>query len=88
MTVDFAFQIGQIVKFKAQYAILGRMEPTKGDWAKTMSGRRDTCGMVVERHAMECSGGIQKVYRIRLASGEGIYEKLFDLNEIELETFP
>lgn len=76
LTVTFRFAIGDVVTHRAQ-TLLG------------LKGGALTPMFVVERFAIQCSGGTMVKYFVRgFSTPGGIARKLVELHEIELTPFP
>jgi hypothetical protein len=78
---DFKFQIGQLVTTK-----IGVAEAI--DYCRAGQFRVPIRGVVVERVAQECSGGVQLRYKLANGSGENadfLEVALADLSEFDVE---
>lgn len=60
-----------------------------GEFIKRKSPFKEKCDVlyIVGRNLEQCPGGIQHYYNVRHESLDGVYVKLFMVNEIEVEAY-
>ncbi len=85
----FKFKIADMVCVTAQSRLVYFANKQREKWEKWVP----QIAQIVERHLVECSGGIQANYSVRLSGGayqSGAFtaQPLFPFNEIELEPAP